>query len=313
MNMTARTGEYPLREGHLVPVSTLATGLARIGRVNFHQSSASFFRFARHLREKRRPGGVCNTLSKTMIMDHAIDVEILNTDHAKGIDNLSALLVGEILSTPRDTFINTSNRLAVLTAFRRTFGEFGVFALDFCQGFLFHTKETRIFDFLSIREGGKGLQAYIDSDALGILWQTLRFSLTGETRIPFAGAALADRTGLGGTLEASMQNNLDMSHLRNKKFAVFERAATWDLRKGERVVSVAPLKPGVSRIFTGFAASKEGFHCQINTHCNILQNLGMHDIQRGTFLFQHRIGSLLLIARQAFSSLLVGIPAFFKR
>src|SRR5438034_11774369 len=50
----------------------------------------------------------------------------------------------------------------------------------------------------------------------------------------------------------------------------------------------------------------------------------MDSIQRGALFFQHRIGSLLLIARQSFSILLIGIlasgqqviiqpPALFKR
>src|SRR5262245_31541178 len=136
MNLTARTSEYSLRERHLLPVSTLTAGLTGVGRVDFHQSSASFFRFARQLREKRRPGGVCNTFGKTMMMHHAVYVEVFNTDHTKLVDDFSTVLMGEVLSTPHNTLMDPRHHLAMFPPLRGTFGKFGVLTLDFGKGFL---------------------------------------------------------------------------------------------------------------------------------------------------------------------------------
>jgi hypothetical protein len=71
-----------LTQRHLLPMVTPAALLRRIGQVDFHQLSASFFRFARQLREKGRPSGICNAFGKTMVVNHAVDVQVLDTDHA---------------------------------------------------------------------------------------------------------------------------------------------------------------------------------------------------------------------------------------
>ena len=45
MSMTAGTIEYPFRQGHLLPMSTLTACLTRIGRIDFDELASSFFRF----------------------------------------------------------------------------------------------------------------------------------------------------------------------------------------------------------------------------------------------------------------------------
>ena len=67
-------------ERHLLPMVAPAAILRRVGRVDFDQRSASFFRFAREMIKELRPGRVTDAFGKTMIVNHPIDMQIFNTD-----------------------------------------------------------------------------------------------------------------------------------------------------------------------------------------------------------------------------------------
>ena len=98
---------------HLLSMSANATGLTRIGRMNFHYLTPSLFRFGTQLREKGRPCRVTDTLCQTMIMHHAIDGQVFHTDHAVAVDNLPRCLMREILPLELDTLMDTCNDLAM--------------------------------------------------------------------------------------------------------------------------------------------------------------------------------------------------------
>src|SRR6266566_1759365 len=102
MNMTAGTIEYALTERHLLPMSTLAACLTRIGRVDFGKLASSFFRFGVQLSQECRPRGVCNAFGKTMVMGHAVDREVFHADDPIGIDDFAAFLMGEAPAGTRD-------------------------------------------------------------------------------------------------------------------------------------------------------------------------------------------------------------------
>ncbi len=72
-----------LRERHLLSMSTLATILRRIGRIDFDQGSPSFFRFGGQSIKEVRPCRVTDALGKAMSVNHPVDVQVLHTDHAR--------------------------------------------------------------------------------------------------------------------------------------------------------------------------------------------------------------------------------------
>lgn len=116
----------PFSQGHMVSISTPATVLAGVGRVDLEELSASFFRFAGQVREKGRPCRISNALGKAMILHHAIDVEVFDTDHAEAINNLSGLLMGEIVPLELHPFMHTCYGFAMLPTLRRFLRQFGV-------------------------------------------------------------------------------------------------------------------------------------------------------------------------------------------
>src|SRR6266852_5722430 len=98
--------------------------LARIGRIDFDKLSASFFRFARELAKECRPRGVCNTFGKTVIVEHTVYAEVFYTDDPVGIDDLATVLMGEVLTSPRDTLMHMGDHLTVFTALWCAFCKF---------------------------------------------------------------------------------------------------------------------------------------------------------------------------------------------
>lgn len=139
-------------ERHVLPMVTPPAILTGGGRVDFHQSSASLYRFARQLREKRRPGGVCNAFRQTMLVDHPVHTEVFHTDDPEEVDYLAAFLMGEVLTFPGDPLMNTGNYLAVFAPFWRPFGKLAVLALDCGKSFFFLTEKAGIFNCLPIGE-----------------------------------------------------------------------------------------------------------------------------------------------------------------
>jgi hypothetical protein len=71
---------HTLTQRHLLPVSTPATGLRRIGRIDFDELPASFFRFARQSLKKSCPRCIVNAFCETMIMNQTVDGQILYTE-----------------------------------------------------------------------------------------------------------------------------------------------------------------------------------------------------------------------------------------
>src|SRR6476660_4888646 len=102
---------------HLLSMSTPATGLRCIGWIDLDELPTSFFRFARQLREKGRPSRICYRLCQAMIMHHAIDREIFNTDHAETIHDLTTVLMGEVFPFPLCALMHTGDDLASFASF----------------------------------------------------------------------------------------------------------------------------------------------------------------------------------------------------
>jgi hypothetical protein len=312
MQMTARTIEYPLGERHLLPVSALAARLACVGWIDFDNDSASLFRFARELLKECRPRGICNAFRKTMIVYHTINGQVLDADHAKMIDNLTAILMGEVLTPELDTLMNAGYYLTVLPAFWGPFGKLRMLALDLSQCFLFLAKEPRILDLFSSREGGKGFEPYVNTHLERALWQPFRFTFYREGDIPLAGTAFVDGTGLDLSLDLTVVDHLHAANL-GEADPVVMRDTKATLGEGEAIVAVLATKTREAGFFSALTSPEEGFESQIDADGNVLQDLGMNCFEGGTLFFQSRIGGLLLIARQAFPGLLIGILARFKQ
>src|SRR5205085_4756436 len=102
--------------------------------------------------------------SQTMIMGHTVDLQVFYTDDPIRVDDVPALLMGEVLAFPCDAFMHAGNNFAVLAAFRRILSELGVLALHLCQDFLFFAEKARVCNLRSIGKRSKGFQPDINAN-----------------------------------------------------------------------------------------------------------------------------------------------------
>jgi hypothetical protein len=247
-----------------------------------------------------------------MVVNHPVHMQVFHTDKTELIDNVATVLMGEVGASPRDPFMDASDSLAMFASLRRALCPFGVLALDFCQGFLLLAEETGILDFLSIRKGGKGFQSDINANLRRMVWQSLWLVLSGEAGIPLARRGSPDGAGLDHPLDRAMIGHLDTADFGEANpFIMRDAKATLGI--GDAIVALFAFKTGVSWLFPSFDAAKESFHRQINPNSDVLQDLGMNHREGGPFLFQYRIGLLLLKTRRPLTRLLIGGFALFEQ
>src|SRR6266487_195634 len=165
--VAAGTAVGSLTKGHRLPMMTPAAILCRIGRVDFDKRSASFFRFARELPKELRPCRVTDAFCQTMVMNHPVHVKIFDTDHPEAIDDLTARLVGEIVTPERDPLMHPRYDFTMLAALRRAPGQFGILALHLGPRLFLVAEKARILDLFRRGEGGKGLESDIDPHRFG--------------------------------------------------------------------------------------------------------------------------------------------------
>lgn len=177
---------------------TPAAILTRIGGVDLDELTPSFFRFGTQLGEKGRPCHITDTLGQTMVVDHAVDRQIFHGNDPVSVNDLSGLLMGEILSLERDTFMDSRHHLAMLATLRRACGKFRVLALHFGKGLLFLAKKARVRNLFPTREGGKGLETDVNADLLLTVWQTFWFTFTRKGHTPLASRGTMNGRGLDG-------------------------------------------------------------------------------------------------------------------
>ena len=302
-----------LTERHLLPVMTPATILRCVGGIDSNVQPPSFFRFGVHLTEECRPRGICNAFGKTMVMGHPVHLHVFDADDPEPINNLTALLMGEIVTSERYPLVDSCNYLAVFTPLRSAFRKFGVLALDFCQGLFFLAEKARVGYLFLSGECSKRFESHIDAHLGRHIGQAFGFAFYREGDVPLASGGTLNSTGLDLSFDRAVIDYPDAANLGEGNAALMRETET-RLGKGERVISSVALEAWQAW-FLGmlFAASEKGFHRQVNPHRHILQDLGMDRIKRSTFQLQYRKGGLLLVECQTLASLLIGLLTLFQQ
>ena len=220
---------HTLTQGHLLPMSTLAACLRCVGRIDFEQGSPSFFRFGGQSVKELRPCRVTDALGKTMMVNHAVDVQVLHTNHAETVHDLPGLLVREIIPTEPNPFMDTRYHLTVLTPFVASFVEFAMRTLDLCQCLLFFSEKAWIRYFFTCRERGKGCESDINPHVLVILRQAFRVALHGKAYVPFARRGAMQSTGLDLATDGAVIDHLETSDFGENHMVIMRdaKAGLW--------------------------------------------------------------------------------------
>lgn len=247
-----------------------------------------------------------------MVMGHAVDLQVFDTDDTVRVDDLTTVLMGEVVTSEGDTLMHPCNSFPMFPAFGCPFGKFAMLALNFGKGLLFLAEKPGVLYLSSIRHGSKGLESDINPDLRGAFRQSLRFTLHREGHIPLAGRGPSNSTRFHLPFDRAMIDHLDSSNLRNHyTIVILDAEATLGEREG--VIAPIAFEPGIPRVLTSFATPEEGFERQVNTDGYILQDLRMHISERRTLLFHYRECRLLLVEGQPFASLLISLLTLFQQ
>ena len=293
-------------------MSTRATILRRIRRVNLAELPTSFFRFAGQLGEKGRPCRITDTFRKAMVVQHPIDVQVFHADDPKAVYNLSGRLMREIVPFELHPFVNTGYHLTMFATLWRSLCQFGMLALNSCQRFLFTAKETRVLDCFCIGESRKGLESNIKTYLFGAFGQALGVTLTRKGDGPLACTALVKGRRFDCATYRTVELHLDRANLRQRDTMIMRDGET-RLRIGETVIASRAFETRISWFLASFDSPKERLYAEVNPHRHILQHLGMNHVEGRTLFFQDRIGGLLPIATQALSLKLIRTRAVLKQ
>jgi len=298
---TARTFKGPCRERHFLSMAAFAAILACVGWIHGDKSTSGPFCLDVQLLEKSRPRSVHNASCQTVVVNHAVHVQVFDYDGTKLVNEFSGPLVGKIPSFVSDAFVNPSHDFPPFCSFRCAFCGLCQTTLGFSQGFLFDFGKARIVDFLSSGQEGEGVKANIYSSCLFVLWQRSRFfAFATEADKPLASRRLGDSGCLEGSFQRTMQDNLDSADLADFQFAILQSAsARGELREGHAVVSTSTLEAWVAWFFAYFATSEEGLKGKVNSGGYVLKGLGVHVFQPGELFFKVWNRSHLLVDSDA--------------
>ena len=126
---------------------------------------------------------------------------------------------------------------------------------------------------LPVGEGSKVSDAQINAHILITHRQLLRgIDLTRERHVPLIHFSL-NRHGLDLAVYWSMELDFRFADLAEMQGVSIE-LPTCSIRIGEAIIAVTPLKAREARLFTMFAAAKEGLKCSIQPSQHILEHMG---------------------------------------
>jgi hypothetical protein len=279
MQTTTRTFVDVVGKGEFLPVSAPVTVLGRVGRVDLDQLPAGAFSLVGEHGEEPGPGRVRNAFGQSMIMDHAVDAQVLNADDSVVVDDLPGELVGKIIPPKPDAFMNPGDDLAPPSPLGSSFSRFVQFPLRFGQGFFFLPEEPGILNESPVREHGKSVQAHVDTHGLIAGREKLRLNLAAKGHIPLAGGRAADGGRFGLAAHLPVHDDLDMADLGYRQPTVFEAAAGRNLGEGDGIVPALAFEARIAGFFARFHPAEKGFEGQIQPKDHILQNLGMGQVE----------------------------------
>src|SRR2546423_1329386 len=99
-----------------------------------------------------------------MMANHLVHRQVFDTDHSETVNDLPTVLMGEIIPSELNAFMDPGNYFAVLMALLCACGKLGVLALHFGQGQFFLAKKAGIGYLFTRGEGSKGFQANVNTD-----------------------------------------------------------------------------------------------------------------------------------------------------
>src|SRR3990167_2652876 len=106
---TIQALESPLTQRHIQDSSTVGTGLACISWINFNELSTSSFNLVRQHLDKAIPRDIVYAFSEMMILNHVVDLQVLDRNYFKSFDNIETCFMQEIMPLVENSFMEFCN------------------------------------------------------------------------------------------------------------------------------------------------------------------------------------------------------------
>ena len=186
------------------------------------------------------------------------------------------------------------------------------FALCFGKSLFLFSKETRIINMFAVTGHSKGIETHVNANG----WRSVTLfrrvaHITRDRREPLARRCSHDCARFRDTVKRSVLDNADTAYFAHSQAFVVQSASVGKLRIGDRIIAILSLISGKASLFARlcflFETAKECFECQINTYRDLLQDLTIYLHKTIVLLFQQRQRLLLVIARQRFFAILIGL------
>lgn len=98
-----------LRQLLFGPIATGRTVLRRVRGVDGDDQTTSTFSLRRQGIAELRPRSIGNRLGKAVVLHHALDIEFLDGNHAKAIDQFTRLLMHKVVAAVFDALMHAPN------------------------------------------------------------------------------------------------------------------------------------------------------------------------------------------------------------
>src|SRR5215467_3628203 len=142
------------RQGHLLPVTAIATNLARVSWINSFKHTPGAFSLGLCHPEKVPPSHITDRLREMVVFQHPANVQILDRDRVKTSYKIGRNLVVKILPAARHFQMRHGDFDSLPDAALRSFlsaRKPSLLSLQVVQGVL---EMARIRDLISVRECG---------------------------------------------------------------------------------------------------------------------------------------------------------------
>ncbi len=317
MQSTTRTIEYPFREAEPLigsqSMPTTTTRLTGISRVHSYETTPGPFCLDVQHTAKTSPCRITDTFSQTMIVEQAVDFQVLNRNQPEAVDYTTGMLVSEVASTPANTLMHSRHDFTTLRSSQRTLLLFGECALRFGKCLFLSTKEAWVGNLLPCGESGERLQSNVYPHLLTRHWQRGRLPLTGEGSVPLTRTTPTYAHRPGGAFEGAVKHYLHRPHFGQVKLIANKFSSVAILRVADRIVSTVAAKSGIAPPLSSLHPTEEGLKGQFYPLGNVLQYLAMHPFERRTSLLEERDTSLSLVPTGIAAFLFMSLFAVGKR
>lgn len=314
LKTTAGTAVQAVAQSEFLPVSATRAVLARVGGVHPDNLPTGAFSLADNQSEERGPRRVTNAFGETAIVDHPVHRKVFDRNCTEPVDDLSGLLMREVLASPADTFVNPRDGFTSPDPFRRSFFGFRKFTLHFSQCPFVRAKESGVLHGFPGGQMREGRESYVDTDSFFGRWKRYGSSdITRERGIPLTRTCAADRTRLLRSFGWAMSLDLVAADFGHRQAAFLEATSGGGLRERHAIVAANSTETGVSGFLPGLHPSEKRFERKVKPKAYILEHLGMGEGKAGALFFEGRQPGMLHVERQRFLTDLISRLSFLEQ